>query len=543
MPAEPSGDLVGSRRQPRPPRRRQWVPRFPGRRPGRLVVVTGVVLLVALGLSARSVLSPADTDHHGGVLTMVGSVLAITYEDSAAVTDVTVHWSEEFSPAGGDHQRRSGRLPPGGRSPGGGTRARSGHRPAGTDRWRSHLHPPPPQGGSLLHRDPGTGRRHPAGHRAHRRAPRHHPALLHQGDRRRAGLRGRHEGGQRPVHATAGLRPAGGDHRERPDRRDHIPPHPTDAGVLLPAGPAERLPRCRRTPHWTCHRERRCRPPGRTCSAPSHGCRSRRTGTPGSSWSATRTSTCGRPPRSPLATRTGSCWRPATPRKRSWRGCTTAAPTWPGPACRRPTRADSGPGTARQMLHTTAGLNTHYVFLNATRPPFNNRDARRAVAYALDRGALTGDRNLFSGPVTCQLLPPGFGGLPPLLPVHPRRWRRRAVDRARPRTARGARQEVRNPGARVVVLVDNADSGPADGRPAGRGPARPPRVPRVATCGVARFLASSSPGTGTPTGTPGSGLGRRLPDRLDSSWSTSRSCDPDLRRRTRITCRDTATRT
>ena len=56
------------------------------------------------------------------------------------------------------------------------------------------------------------------------------------------------------------------------------------------------------------------------------------------------------------------------------------------------------------------------MFLNATKPPFNNRDARRAVAYALDRRALTSDRNIFAGPVTCQILPPDFAAYQPYCP-------------------------------------------------------------------------------------------------------------------------------
>ena len=59
------------------------------------------------------------------------------------------------------------------------------------------------------------------------------------------------------------------------------------------------------------------------------------------------------------------------------------------------------------QLHTTPGIYTQYLYLNPATPPFNNVDARRAVAYALDRRALnaTLDR---SWTVTCQLIPPGF---------------------------------------------------------------------------------------------------------------------------------------
>jgi peptide/nickel transport system substrate-binding protein len=59
------------------------------------------------------------------------------------------------------------------------------------------------------------------------------------------------------------------------------------------------------------------------------------------------------------------------------------------------------------QLHTTPGVYTQYLYLNTATPPFNNVDARRAVAYALDRRALTATLD-FSATVTCQLIPPDF---------------------------------------------------------------------------------------------------------------------------------------
>jgi peptide/nickel transport system substrate-binding protein len=62
------------------------------------------------------------------------------------------------------------------------------------------------------------------------------------------------------------------------------------------------------------------------------------------------------------------------------------------------------------QLHTNPGNFTQYLVLNATKPPFSNLDARRALAYALDRRqvatALYGPSPL----VTCQLIPPQFPG-------------------------------------------------------------------------------------------------------------------------------------
>jgi YVTN family beta-propeller protein len=67
-------------------------------------------------------------------------------------------------------------------------------------------------------------------------------------------------------------------------------------------------------------------------------------------------------------------------------------------------------------LSTTAGLWINYVFLNANKPPFNNLDARRAVAYGLDRIVLMSDRPPFAGQTTCQLIPPGFAAYRPYCP-------------------------------------------------------------------------------------------------------------------------------
>jgi ABC-type transport system substrate-binding protein len=68
------------------------------------------------------------------------------------------------------------------------------------------------------------------------------------------------------------------------------------------------------------------------------------------------------------------------------------------------------------QLHITAGIYTDFAFLNASKPPFNNLDARRAVAFALDRKALTNDRDGLPAGVTCQLLPPNFAAYRPYCP-------------------------------------------------------------------------------------------------------------------------------
>jgi peptide/nickel transport system substrate-binding protein len=68
------------------------------------------------------------------------------------------------------------------------------------------------------------------------------------------------------------------------------------------------------------------------------------------------------------------------------------------------------------QLRTSTGTATSYVFLNATKPPFKNRDARRAVAYALDRRSLADGRGEFSGALTCQILPSNIVGYRPYCP-------------------------------------------------------------------------------------------------------------------------------
>jgi YVTN family beta-propeller protein len=61
------------------------------------------------------------------------------------------------------------------------------------------------------------------------------------------------------------------------------------------------------------------------------------------------------------------------------------------------------------QLHTSSGNGISYLFLNARKPPFDNLDARRALAYALDRRALASEEER-STQVTCQLIPPDFAG-------------------------------------------------------------------------------------------------------------------------------------
>jgi peptide/nickel transport system substrate-binding protein len=81
------------------------------------------------------------------------------------------------------------------------------------------------------------------------------------------------------------------------------------------------------------------------------------------------------------------------------------------------TMADALQARFPKQVHTVAGLFTIYLFLNTTVPPFDNADARHAVAYAIDRRQLAADPKGFAaGTVTCQTLPPDFPGYRPYCP-------------------------------------------------------------------------------------------------------------------------------
>jgi peptide/nickel transport system substrate-binding protein len=69
------------------------------------------------------------------------------------------------------------------------------------------------------------------------------------------------------------------------------------------------------------------------------------------------------------------------------------------------------------QVHATLASATLYAFLDTRRAPFDNLDARRALNYAVDRGAFVA---LKGGPryaqATCQILPPDFPGYQPYCP-------------------------------------------------------------------------------------------------------------------------------
>jgi peptide/nickel transport system substrate-binding protein len=66
------------------------------------------------------------------------------------------------------------------------------------------------------------------------------------------------------------------------------------------------------------------------------------------------------------------------------------------------------------QVHSFPTLATFSLFLNTRVPPFDSLQARRAVNYAIDRGAVIAAG--FEGSVTCQILPAGMPGYRPYCP-------------------------------------------------------------------------------------------------------------------------------
>jgi peptide/nickel transport system substrate-binding protein len=66
--------------------------------------------------------------------------------------------------------------------------------------------------------------------------------------------------------------------------------------------------------------------------------------------------------------------------------------------------------------HVYTTLSTSYAFLNTTVPPFSDIRARRALNFAIDRGAISRASPTYTGRATCQVLPPDIAGYQPYCP-------------------------------------------------------------------------------------------------------------------------------
>ena len=121
---------------------------------------------------------------------------------------------------------------------------------------------------------------------------------------------------------------------------------------------------------------------------------------------------------------------------------------------------------------------TLFLGLNTQRPPFDDPDARRAVAFALDRGELA-EAGGGPGPAqpACQILPPSFPAYEAVLPVH-HRTGGRPLARSRPRGRPGARRPLRH-----LRRRGRRQHGPASSRP---GPGRWRRRSTRSATGPAR---------------------------------------------------------
>jgi peptide/nickel transport system substrate-binding protein len=124
--------------------------------------------------------------------------------------------------------------------------------------------------------------------------------------------------------------------------------------------------------------------------------------------------------------------------------------------------------TAPQRVHTHPVSTVNYLWLNTRTAPFDRLDARRAVAYGLDRAAvwkrLPAEQRAMRRP-TCQLLPAGFPGYEPYCSFAPLPGAGPAA--ASPDLER-ARRLVRRSGTRGMAVTFTAPRDRPNGRAVGR---------------------------------------------------------------------------
>ena len=156
--------------------------------------------------------------------------------------------------------------------------------------------------------------------------------------------------------------------------------------------------------------------------------------------SAIRTSRSGRPTHSPTATSTASSTAFGQTVEAQITQIENGTADWTLESPPADRLNEIGTKYASQA-HINTQFADWYLPMNVNIPPFNNKLARQAVNYAVDRNAAV---RIFGGPKlaipSCQILPPGFPAYARLLPVHEEPGRQ--VVRARPRQGQGARQAV-----------------------------------------------------------------------------------------------------
>ena len=379
-------------------------------------------------------------------------------------------------------QRRAGRLPPRLRSPGGHDRARSGHRPASTGRWRQDVQVPPSHRHQVLQRRRGEAGGLP---------PRDRAGLHHQPRRRPRDLLLLGDFRSTPVRADPpALRPRAGHRRQRPGEHRHLPPHGTGPGVPRQAHPPIRRRRPRRN----------ARPPAQPRAAARHR------PLPDAVVRAAEKLDPGPEPAVPPVVQPGTTRRLPRPdrpavrrrargggqRRRAWsrRRAADSSPVKPDPPAGDPLcqpAAHRSRGGHLRAVHEH-GRATVQRSCSAPRRQLRHRQEPddRAGRRPADRTARLPDP------------PPDDARLSALLPVHDQPQPGRRLDGTQPRTSRATRPRLRhawNQGDAGGRWLRRQYPGPA-GRSIPRLGTPPARIPSIAE--------SHRPGDVLPAG-------RRLP--------------------------------
>ena len=250
---------------------------------------------------------------------------------------------------------------------------------------------------------------------------------------------------RRQVPQDAGhVRPLQGRRDQQQGQHGHVPPDEAGRRVARQARRAARLRRC---PWGTPNKDLGTKlPPAhrrRTCSRST-------TRTTSSCSSATRTSSSGRPTRSPTATPTASCRRSASPVEAEVTQIENGQADWTLDfAAGRPPQRDRHE-VPRTRCTSTRCSRTGTCPMNVNLPPFNNKLARQAVNYAIDRNAAV---RIFGGPKLAV----------PSLPDAAARASRPTSTTARTRRTRAAASGRAPDLAKAKALVKQSGTAGAEG--------------------------------------------------------------------------------